>query len=55
MNYYPNILWEDMEQVINDLYFMEDGHCFDVWFDCSSVSEVIIHNVKESFKLEEIT
>ena len=104
VNDYPNILWDDMEQVINDrnadvveflessgvfredtapesymmengsvnpkvefwekrngverthyFYFTEDGHCFDLWFDCSLVSEAIIHHVKESFKLEGIT
>lgn len=104
VSYYPNILWDDINEVIKDrnadvmkflessgvfqegnspesymmesgsvnpkvefwekrngverthyFYFTEDGHCFDLWFDCSSVSEAIIHNVKESFKLEGIT
>lgn len=104
VSYYPNVLWDDIDEVINDrsadvmeflessgvfqegnspegymmesgrvnpkvefwekrngverthyFYFTEDGHCFDLWFDCSLVSEAIIHNVKESFKLEGIT
>lgn len=104
VNYYPNVLWDDIEKVINDrnadvmeflessgvfqegnspegymmesgsvnpkvefwekrngverthyFYFTEDGHCFDLWFYNNSVSAAIVHNVKESFKLEVIT
>lgn len=49
--------WEERNGVerTHYFYFTEDGHCFDLWFDCSLVSEAIIHHVKESFKLERIT